>query len=130
MGEGEAPEPRRRREPGLGWLPLPVHGDLPLTTDELLRVVRLHARGTPEHERRRRQAVPAEDVIAGEERVRDLADRVTRADLALRQLDPSLRDVLDRAAASEVLAVIRDVKTRLGEVLGVHLTGLRPERQG
>ena len=104
-------------DPGLRWLPLPVHGDPPVTEDELLRLVRLHARDTPEHRRRRRQAFPAEEFVPSEEQVRVLADRVTRADLAARHLDPGLRDILDRPDAGEVLAVIREVKARLGDVL-------------
>ncbi|CAI9416182.1 hypothetical protein [Nocardioides sp. T2.26MG-1] len=117
MGEGGDLEPPRQRDPALSWLPLPVRGDLPLTAEELRRLVRLHARETTEHGRRRRQAFPPEEQVPSEEQVRKLADRVTRADLALRQLDPSLRDVLDRPDAAQVLDVIRDVKARLGEVL-------------
>ena len=104
-------------DPGLRWLPLPVHGDPPVTEEELLRLVRLHARDTPEHRRRRRQAFPPEESVPTEEQVRRLADRVTRADLAARQLDPGLRDVLDRPDAGQVLTVIREVKARLGDVL-------------
>lgn len=117
MGEGGDLDPPRQRDPALSWLPLPVRGDLPLTAEELQRLVRLHARETPEHGRRRRQAFPPEETVPSEEQVRRLADRVTRADLAARQLDPSLRDVLDRPDAAQVLDVIRDVKARLGEVL-------------
>lgn len=114
-----APEPAEQvSDPGLRWLPLPVRGDLPLTAEELLRLVRLHARDTPEHRRRRRQAFPPEEAVPTEEHVRVLADRVTRSDLASRQLEPGLRDVLDRPDAGAVLAVIREVKARLGEVLG------------
>ncbi|MBI2245146.1 MAG: hypothetical protein HYU55_14845 [Nocardioides sp.] len=104
-------------DPALRWLPLPVRGDLPLTTEELQRLVRLHARTTPEHERRRRQAFPPVEAVPTDEEVRVLADRVTRGDLAARQLDPGLREVLERADAGEVLATIREVKARLGEVL-------------
>ena len=104
-------------DPALRWLPLPVRGDLPLSADELQRLVLLHARATPEHERRRRQAFPPEETVPTDEQVRVLSDRVTRADLAARQLDPGLRDVLERPDAAEVLAAIREVKTRLGEVL-------------
>lgn len=104
-------------DPALQWLPLPVRGDLPLSVDELQRLVLLHARVTPEHERRRRQAFPPEETVPTDEQVRILADRVTRADLAARQLDPGLRDVLERPDATEVLAAIREVKARLGEVL-------------
>lgn len=105
-------------DPALRWLPLPVHGDLPLSTEELQRLVRLRARTTPEHERRRRQAFPPVEAVPTDDEVRVLADRVTRADLAARQLDPGLRDVLERQDAADVLAAIRDVKARLGEVLG------------
>ena len=105
-------------DPALRWLPLPVHGDLPLSAEELQRLVRLRARATPEHERRRRQAFPPVEAVPTDEEVRVLADRVTRADLAARQLDPALRDVLERKDAADVLAAIREVKARLGEVLG------------
>jgi len=117
VADGGGREATEHRDPALRWLPLPVAGDLPITAEELQRLVRLHARQTPEHERRRRQAFPPEEVVPSEERVRELADRVTRADLAARQLDPSLRDVLDRPDAGQILDAIREVKVRLGEVL-------------
>ncbi|HEY0903864.1 MAG TPA: hypothetical protein VGE14_08250, partial [Marmoricola sp.] len=117
MADGGGREAAEHRDAALQWLPLPVAGDLPITAEELQRLVRLHARQTPEHERRRRQAFPPEEVVPSEERVRELADRVTRADLAARQLDPSLRDVLDRPDAGQILDAIREVKVRLGEVL-------------
>ena len=113
-----ASEPAARPTvPEYGWLPLPVRGDLPVTAAELHRLVRLHARQTPEHDRRRRQAFPPEESVPTDDEVRALADPVVRSDLAARQLEPRLRDVLDRPDAGEVLAVLQEVKERLGEVL-------------
>lgn len=113
-GAGEEPQVA---DPGLRWLPLPVHGDLPLTVEELRRLVRLHARDSPEQGRRRGQAFPPEESVPDGDRVRTLADRVARSVEAARQLDPGVRDVLERPDAAAVLDAIREVRTRLGEVL-------------
>ncbi|WP_121253725.1 hypothetical protein [Nocardioides ferulae] len=100
------------------WLPLPVRGDCPLTSDDLRRLVVLESRHTLERERRSRQRFPDEDEVPTADEVRDLADRSARAMLAARQLDPSLRDLLDRPDADDLLQAIRDLNARLGDVLG------------
>ncbi|GAB2855126.1 AAA domain-containing protein [Nocardioides pacificus] len=106
------------RRPELGWVPIPVEGDLPLTAAQLHELVQLQARLTPAHATRRGQTFPSANALPSAGAVRDLAGQVAAGNTAARGVDERVRELIDRSEMDllDLVALLRDTEDVLARV--------------